>query len=194
MRVFNRIVVVLILAGLFALGVATVLYSFDIAGYRLADLPRTLGLEGFYEGLRIYVENIESGSRLIYVDFVILVGIALLGLVLLVLELKPPAPRRVRMQEEGTYITRSAVEDEAIEAVEKDPGVLQSNVKVKARRRPGAKINVRASVRSGEDVQGIQSGVQDRVQRRLAEMGMPADILKVRVIESDPRETKTRVK
>ncbi|MDP8951241.1 MAG: alkaline shock response membrane anchor protein AmaP [Actinomycetota bacterium] len=193
MRVFNRVVVVLLLAGLFALGVATVLYSFDIANYRLEDLPRTLGLDRFYEGLRIYVENIESGTRLIFVDFILLVGIALLGLVLLVLELKPPAPRRIRMQE-GTYITRRAVENEVVEAVEKDPEVLQSNVKVKARRRPGAKIDVRASVRSGEDVQGIQSGVQDRVQRRLAEMGLPAGDLKVRVIESDPRETKTRVK
>jgi hypothetical protein len=193
MRVFNRIFVVLILAGLFTLGVATVLYSFDIAGHRLEDLPRTLGLDGFYEGLRIYVENIESGSRLIFVDFILLVGIALLGLVLLVLELKPPAPRRVRMQE-GTYVARRVVDNEVTEVVEKDPEVLQSNVKVKARRRPGAKINVRASVRSGEDVQGIQSGVQDRVQRRLAEMGLPAGDLKVRVIESDPRETKTRVK
>jgi hypothetical protein len=193
MRVFNRIVVVLILAGLFTLGVATVLYSFDIAGHRLEDLPRTLGLDGFYEGLRIYVENIESGSRLIFVDFILLVGIALLGLVLLVLELKPPAPRRVRMQE-GTYIARRTVDNEVTEAVEKDPEVLQSNVKVKARRRPGAKINIRASVRSGEDIQGIQSGVQERVQRRLAEMGLPAGDLKVRIIESDPRETKTRVK
>ena len=193
MRIFNRIFVVLILAGLFTLGVATVLYSFDIAGHRLEDLPRTLGLDGFYEGLRIYVENIESGSRLIFVDFILLVGIALLGLVLLVLELKPPAPRRVRMQE-GTYVARRVVDNEVTEVVEKDPEVLQSNVKVKARRRPGAKINVRASVRSGEDVQGIQSGVQDRVQRRLAEMGLPAGVFKVRVTESDPRETKTRVK
>src|SRR5919112_2821142 len=162
MRIFNRIFVVLILAGLFTLGVATVLYSFDIAGHRLEDLPRTLGLDSFYGGLRIYVENIESGSRLIFVDFILLVGIALLGLVLLVLELKPPAPRRVRMQE-GTYVARRVVDNEVTEVVEKDPEVLQSNVKVKARRRPGAKINVRASVRSGEDVQGIQSGVQDRV-------------------------------
>jgi Family of unknown function (DUF6286) len=193
MRVFNRIVVILLLAGLFVLGVATVLYSFDIAGHRLADLPRTLGLDSFYEALRIYVENIESGSRLIFVDFIILVGIALLGLVLLVLELKPPAPRRVRMQE-GTYISRRAVENEVIEAVEQDPEVLQSKVKVKARRRPGAKIEVRGSVRAGEDAQSIQSGVQDRVQRRLAEMGLPPGDLKVRIVESDPRETKARVK
>jgi hypothetical protein len=95
---------------------------------------------------------------------------------------------------EGTYITRRAVQDEAAEVVEWDPEVLQSKVKVKARRRPGAKINVRASVRSGEDVQSIQSEMQDRVQRRLAEMGLPAVNLKVRLDESDPRETKTRVK
>jgi len=193
MTVFNRIVVILLLAGLFILGVSTVLYSFDIGGHRLADLPDTLGLNGSYEALRIYVENIESGSALILVDFVVLVFVALLGLVLLVLELKPPAPRRVRMQE-GTYITRRTVEDEAIDAVEQDPELLQSNVKVKARRRPGAKIDIKASVRTGEDVQSIRSGVEGRVQRRLAEVGIPVGNLKVRVVESDPRETRSRVK
>src|SRR5215213_4474432 len=192
MTVFNRIVVILLLAGLFILGVSTVLYSFDIGGHRLADLPDTLGLNGSYEALRIYVENIESGSALILVDFVVLVFVALLGLVLLVLELKPPAPRRVRMQE-GTYITRRTVEDEAIDAVEQDPELLQSNVKVKARRRPGARVDVRASVRSGGGVRSIQSAVRERVQRRLAEVGIPVGNLKVRIRESDPRETKRRV-
>jgi hypothetical protein len=193
MRVFNRIVVILLLAGLFILGVSTVLYSFDLGGNQLSDLPDALGLNGSYEVLRIYVENIESGSALILVDVVVLGFVALLGLVLLVLELKPPAPRRVRMQE-GTYITRRAVENEAIEAVEQDPNLLQANVNVKAQRRPGAKIAVKANVRSGEDVRNIQSGVEGRVQRRLAEVGIPGGNLKVRVVESDPRETRSRVK
>ena len=192
MRVFNRIVVILLLVGLFALGLYMAVYSFDVTGYRLADLPPTLGLNDFYGGLRSYVGNIENGN-LIWLDHAILGGIALLGVVLLVLELKPPAPRRVRMQR-GTYVTRSAVENEAVEAVDRNPEVLQSNVKVKAQRRPGAKVAVRASVRPGEDVRSIQSGVRDRVQRRLAEVGIPVSNLKVWLVVSDPRETRTRVK
>jgi uncharacterized alkaline shock family protein YloU len=72
--------------------------------------------------------------------------------------------------------------------------VLQSNVKVKAKRRPGAKINVTASVRAGEDTRVLQSEVRDRVQQHLDRMGIPISNLKVQIAGSDPRETKTRVK
>lgn len=191
MWVFNRIVVGLLLAGLFALGASAVVYSLNVGNYQLANLPATLGLNGVYQGLRGYVANVEQ-VNLILLDYLILGGIALVGLVLLVLELKPPRPRRVRMQE-GTYVRRSAVQSEAAEAVEQDPEILQSNVSVKALRKPGAKVDVRASVRAGEDVQSIQSEVRERVQQRLDRAGMPIGKLKVRLSESDPRETKTRV-
>jgi hypothetical protein len=192
MKFFNRIVVILLLAGIFVLAVFTVFYSLDIAGYQLTDLPRALGLNGFYEGLRSYVGNVES-SNLIFLDIITLGIIALVGLVLFILELKPPSPRRVRMRQ-GTYITRRAVEDEAIEAVDQSPEVLQSSVNVKAQRRPGAKIEIRASVRPDEDVQSLQSGVRNQVRRYLAQTGIPISNIKVRIITSDPRETKTRVK
>ena len=192
MRIFNRIVVILLLAGLFVLGVFTVLYSFDLAGYRLADLSRTLRLDDFYKGLRSFVGDVERGN-LNALDVAMLVVIALLGLVLLILELKPPAPRRVRMQR-GTYITRNAVRDEANTATEQNPDVLQSDVDVKAQRRQGAKVNIWASVRQGENTRSIQSEVREGVQQHLAQSGIPVSNLKVQVVESDPRETKTRVK
>ncbi len=180
MRIFNRIVVILLLAGLFVLGGFTVLYSFDIGGYRLADLPSTLGLSNLYEGLRAFVGDVESGD-LNVLNVATLVVIALLGLVLLIFELKPPAPRRVRMQR-GTYITRSAVRDEANMATEQNPDVLQSHVNVKAQRRQGAKVNVRASVRQGENTRSIQSEVREGVQQHLAQSGIPVSNLKVQVV------------
>jgi uncharacterized alkaline shock family protein YloU len=192
MRIFNRIVIVLLLAGLGYLGIVTVVYVFEIGPYQLQDLPNDLGVAGFYEGLSNYVDNIENGNVGV-LDVVVLGAIALLGLVLLILELKPPTPRRVRMQR-GTYITRSAVETEVSPVVEQEYEVLQSNVKVKAQRRPGAKVDVRASVRPGENARGVQSEVQNRVQQHLAEAGIPVGNLKVQAVESDPRETKTRVK
>jgi hypothetical protein len=191
-RIFNRIVIILLLAGLFVLGVFTVLYSFDLAGYRLADLPRTLRLDDFYSGLRGFVGDVERGN-LNALDIATLVVIALLGLVLLVLELKPPAPRRVRMQQ-GTYITRGAVEDEVIAAAEQNPEVLESNASAEARRRTGAKVNIEASVRRGENIRNTQSGVRDRVQQHLDRVGIPVSNLKVKLVESDPRETRARVK
>src|SRR5918995_1228977 len=199
MRIFNRIVVILLLAALFALGVFVFLTSispflntFGAQGTDLQNLPPSLRPDGLSAGLRDYLTNIENGS-VGAVDAVVLIAVAILGLILLVLELKPPTPRRVRMQQ-GTYITQSAVRDEATKATEQKHEVLQSNVKVKAQRRPGAKVNVTASVRAGEDTRGLQSEVRDRVQQHLDRMGIPISNLKVRIAGSDPRETKTRVK
>jgi hypothetical protein len=192
MNVFNRIVIILLFAGLFVLGVFTVLYSFDVAGYRLAELPSTLKLNDLYEGSRGFFRDVERGN-LDVLDIATLVIIALLGLVLLILELKPPAPRRVLMQR-GAYITRSTVKDEATVAAMQNPEVLESNVDVKAQRRPGAKVNIKARVRPGENVRNTRSSVQNRVQQRLGQMGIPVGNLKVRIIESDPRETRARVR
>ena len=192
MRIFNRIIVVLLLAGLVALGIAAIFYALDLAGYRLANVPRLLGLDGFARSLSSFVGNVEN-RNLNPLDYVVLGAIALLGLILLFLELKPPTPRRVRMQE-GTYISRSAVRDEVVSATERNPEVLQSDVDVTAQRRPGAKVDVTASVRRGEDTRRLQSEVRDNVQQHLGRVGVPVSNLNVRVAESDPRQTQTRVK
>lgn len=192
MRIFNRIIVVLLLAGLVALGIATVFYALDLAGYRLANLPRALGLTGVVQSFSNFVGNVEN-RNLNPLDYVVLGAIALLGLILLILEFKPPSPRRVRMQQ-GTYITRSAVRDEVVEATERNPEVLQSDVDVAALRRPGAKVDVTANVRRGEDTNRLQSEVRNSVQQHLGRVGVPVSNLNVRIAESDPRQTKTRVK
>ena len=192
MRIFNRIIVVLLLAGLVALGITAVFYALDLAGYRLANLPRALGLTGIVQSFSNFVGNVEN-RNLNPLDYVVLGAIALLGLILLILEFKPPSPRRVRMQQ-GTYITRNAVRDEVVEATERNPEVLQSDVDVAALRRPGAKVDVTANVRRGEDTNRLQSEVRNSVQEHLGRVGVPVSNLNVRIAESDPRQTKTRVK
>jgi hypothetical protein len=191
MRVFNRIVMILLFAGLFVLGVYMVVYSLNLFGYRLEDLPRALGLSGFYRGLQTFVSNVENGS-LSVVSVILLVAIAVLGLILLIAELKPAAPRRVRMHS-GTYITRGAVADEVVEAAERTPGVLGTSARVKARRRPGAQVNLEARVRRGEDTSAVQSDLRRTVRERLGQRGVPVSKLNVRLVEADPRQTKTRV-
>jgi uncharacterized membrane protein len=191
MRVFNRIVMILLLAGLFVLGVYTVVYSFNLFGYSLEDIPRALGLSGLYRGLETFVGNVEDGSLSVF-TVIVLVAIAVLGLVLLIAELKPSAPRRVRMHS-GTYVSRGAVADEVIEAAERTQGVLGSSVRVRARRSPGAQVDLEARVRRGEDKGAIQSEVRRTVRDRLAQRGVPVSKLNVRLVEADPRQTKTRV-
>ena len=192
MRVFNRIVMILLLAGLFVLGIYTVVYSFNIFGYRLEDLPRALGLAGFYSGLQSFVQGAEGGNLSI-LSVIVLVLIALAGLILLIAELKPPAPRRVRMRN-GTYITRDAVKNEVVTAAGQTPGVLGSSARVKARRREGAQVNLEANVRRGEDTDAIQSDLGNSVRERLGRRGVPVSKLNVRLVEADPRQTQTRVR
>lgn len=186
MRIFNRLVVVLLLAGLALLGFFAVIYSFDLFGYVLADLP--VGPIG--GGVSGFVDGVESGPGV--GTIAVLALLALLGLILLVLELKPPTPRRVRMQK-GTYTTRGVVEREINAATESTPNVLGSSTKVKAQRKPGAKVKLDANVRRGEDQQQVQSDLRQRIQDRLSRNGVPVSKLKIRLLESDPRQTKTRV-
>lgn len=192
MRAFNRIVLILIFAGLFVLGVYTVAYSFNLFGYSLEDLPRALGLSGFYSSLQTFVGNVESGNPSV-LAVIVLVAIAVVGLILFIAELKPPTPRRVRMQR-GTYVTRGAVADEVVAAAERTPDVLGTSARVKARRRPGARVNLEARVRRGEDTGTIQSNLRRLVREHLAQRGVPVSKLDVKLIEADPRETKTRVR
>jgi hypothetical protein len=191
LRVFNRIVMILLFAGLFVLGVYTVVYSFNLFGYRLEDVPRAIGLSGLYRGLETFVGNVEDGN-LSVLTVIVLVAVAVLGLVLLIAELKPPAPRRVRMHS-GTYVSRGAVADEVVEAAERTPGVLGTSARVKARRSPGAQVDLEARVRRGDDTGTIQSELRRSVRERLAQRGVPVSKLNVRLVEADPRQTKTRV-
>jgi hypothetical protein len=191
MRVFNRIVMILLFAGLFVLGVYTVVYSFNLFGYRLEDLPRALGLSGFYRSLETFVSNVENGS-LSVLTVTLLVAIAVLGLILLIAELKPSAPRRVRMSS-GAYVTRGSVADEVVAAAERTPGVLGTSARVKARRRPGAQVDLEARVRRGDDTSAIQSELRRTVRERLGNRGVPVSKLNVKLIETDPRRTRTRV-
>jgi hypothetical protein len=191
MKVFNRIVMILLFAGLFVLGVYTVVYSFDLFGYRLEDLPRALGLSGFYRNLETFVSNVENGS-LSVLTVILLIAIAVLGLILLIAELKPSAPRRVRMSS-GTYVTRGGVADEVVAAAERTPGVLGSSARVKARRRPGAQVDLEARVRRGDDTSTIQSELRRTVRERLGKRGVPVSKLNLKLIETDPRRTRTRV-
>jgi hypothetical protein len=177
----------LLFAGLFVLGVYTVVYSFDLFGRSLTSLP----ISDFSSGLQDFITRVEGGN-LSVVTIITLALIAILGLILFIAELKPPVPRRVRMGN-GTYVTRGVVEEEISTVAEQVPGVLGSSVSVKARRKPGGRVDLEARVRRGEDLETIRSGLRTTVQKHLSERGLPVSKLKVKLVEADPRQTKTRV-
>jgi len=187
MRVFNRVFMILLFAGLFVLGVYTVVFAFDLFDYKLESLPVT----DFAKGLQDFVANVEDGGLSVATQ-ALLVLLAILGLIWFVSELRPSAPRRVRMGS-GTYVTRSVIQDEVSTIAEEVPDVLGSSVDVKARRSPGAQVGLEARVRRGEDLGTIKSGLQSTVRERLSEKGLPVSKLNVKLVEADPRQTKTRV-
>jgi hypothetical protein len=71
--------------------------------------------------------------------------------------------------------------------------VLGTSARVKARRRPGAKVDLEARVRRGDDTSAIQSELRRTVRERLSQRGVPVSKLNVKLIEADPRRTRTRV-
>ena len=180
---------ILLLAGLFALGVYLVVYSLNLFGYQLGDLLSASN--SFASGLEDFVRDVEGGD-LPLLTVVTLVLVALLGLILLIAELKPPAPRRVRMRN-GTYITRDVVKNEVVTAAGQTPGVLGSSARVKASRRQGAQVNLDANVRRGEDTNAIESDLRNSVRERLGRRGVPVNKLNVKLVEADPRQTETSV-
>lgn len=192
MSIFNRIVVVLLLASLLVLGVSGVLYSFDLFGYHLTDLSQQLQLSARYAAAGEWLTNIENGNPGIYTTLA-LSAVALLGLILLLLELKPPSQRRVKLQD-GTYITIDAVEHEAITAALKEPDVLEAYSRARGRARSGARVVLQAGVRRGNDLRVLRKQVQERVQRDLQDAGIAVSNLSVKLNEKDPRSTARRVK
>src|SRR5215211_6641441 len=117
MRVFNRIVMTLLFAGLFVLGLYTVVYSFDLLGRSLTSLP----ISDFSSGLEDFVRRVEGGNLSI-ITIITLILLAILGLIWFIAELRPSAPRRVRMGN-GTYVTRGVVEEEVSTVAEQVPDV-----------------------------------------------------------------------
>lgn len=189
MRIFNRIVMVLVLAGLFVLGLYAVAYAFDLFGTSLQSLLSPV--QGAASGTQGFLSGAEQGE-LSPLAVAVLVLVALLGLILLILELKPPTPRLVRM-DKGTFVTRGVVEQEITHASENVRDVLGSSVRARAKRRPGAQVDLEARVRRGEDTNTIQGNLRGAVQEYLGKRGLPVSKLNVKMLESDPRQAKTRV-
>ena len=190
MRIFNRIVVVLLLAGLFVLGVYAVVYAFNLFGYGLNSLLGPLQAAG--SGVEGFTGRVRSGG-ISALAIVVLVLVALVGLILLILELKPATPRRVRM-DKGTFITRGVVQEEVSKAAAQSPDVLGHSVKTQAQRKTGARVDLEAQVRRGEDTSSIQRSLRRTVQEYLGGKGIPVSKLNVKTVEADPRQTKTRVR
>lgn len=185
MRIFNRIVMILLLAGLVVLGAFGIVYSLEILGYALSNLPETLALQQVYDGAVEVVDDTENGT-LTDLTFFVLVGVALLGLILLILELKPRTPRRVRM-EQGTFATRRSVKNQVLTAADQTSELLSSSAKVKARRGSGAKIKIKGKARRGENLRNAGSSVRDQVGDYLGKVGIPVSKIKVKLSEADLR-------
>lgn len=193
MRIFNRIVVTLLLAGLLVLGVYGVIYSFQIAGYSLSGLEQTLRIPAITSGAQSFLQNLGQ-SALPAAAVAILIAIAVLGLILLVLELKPRRPRRVRTSSKGVFLSRNAVKNAVQAAAEHTSEVLGAKANAKARRGAGAKVKLQANIRRGEEQGPVRSSIREQVNNELSEKGVPVKTLKLKLEEAESQGTKARVR
>lgn len=191
-RVFNRIVVTLLLAGLLVLGVYGVIYSFGISGYSLSNLEQRLGLTSILSGAGSFLQSLGQ-SPPSAITIAILAAIAFLGLVLLVLELKPRRPRKVVTRSKGVYMTRSAVRSAVQKAAENTSEILSAKVKAKTRRKAGAKAKVAANIRQGENQSSARSSIREQMDSELSERGVPVKKLKFKLQETASQGEKARV-
>lgn len=189
MRVLNRIVVTLLLLSVLALCVFGLLAGAGLAGYSFSSLPQTLGLSGLVSR----AQSLAGGSVSAAIT-AILVAVLAVGLVLLVAEIRPGRPRRVRLEPKGTHATRKAVRERTERAAEGTSQVIQARAKVKSRRRAGARVGLKAGVRRGEDAKAAKSGVRDAVKQGLKDAGVPLGKLKVKVYEVDAQGARGRTR
>lgn len=193
MRVFNRIVVTLLLTALLILGVYGVIYSFQIAGYSLSSLEQRLGIPAIASGAQSFLEGLGQ-SALTAIEIAILVVVAVLGLILLALELKPRRPRKVRTSSKGVYMTRGAVRDAVKSVADSTSEVLSSKAKAKTRRGAGAKVKLDANIRRGEEPGRVRSSIREQINNELSGRGVPVKNLKLKLEETDPQGEKARVR
>jgi len=191
MRIFNRIFVTLLLAGLLVLGVYGVIYSFQISGYSLSNLEQRLGIPAILGGTQSFLESLGQ-SALPAAAVAVLAGVAVLGLILLIMELKPRKPRKVRTRAKNVYMTRRAVRS-AVQSVAEGSDQITSTSKTKAkpRRGAGAKVMLKANVRRGEGQ--ASSSIRDQLNSELSDRGVPVRKLKLKLQETEPQGEKARV-
>lgn len=187
MKVFNRIVVTLLLLGILALCVFGVLFGAGLAGYSISSLPQMLGLSALTSG----AQSLAGGSASPTI-IAILVAVLLVGLILLIAELRPGRPRRVRLKPKGAHATRKAVRERVQWAAEGTPEVVQAKAKVRPRRRAGARVKLNSGIRRGEDKKAAKSSVKDAVKQGLQSAGVPLGKLKIKVDEVDSQGSKGR--
>lgn len=192
MRVFNRIVVTLLLAGLIVLCVYGVLYSFQLAGHSLSSLDQALGVSAIAGGIESFLSGLGTAT-IPAATVTILVAVAVLGLVLLLFELKPRRPRNVRTSSGSVYMTRGAVREAVQSTALGTSEVLSAKAKAKARRGAGAVVKLKASVKRGEDQGSLDSSLKERINSELSERGVPVKKLKLKLEESEPQGAKGRV-
>ena len=187
MRIFNRIVLILLLAAIIAAGIFAVLYGFSLGGFNLDSIK----INGVTSALPGFEQGVQNADPLILAA---LVAVAVVGLILLIAELKPPAPRRVKLGN-GCFVSRGAVEQAAEGMALEEEGVLDARARAKPRRVRRAKLSLQVKARYGEDTRKLEESLRRRLQSGLGEeAGLPVGKPRLSVEAVEPWKAKRRVR
>lgn len=193
MRLFNRILLIVVLLAILVFAGFSAAYAF--AGqddYQAASLPAFLALQEAAAPVQQWLGNFEAQSIPAWL-FTILVVVGLAGLALLAFELLPRRSRYLKVRT-GIRVEREVVEEEMERVAADDPAVLSSSARLVPRRRR-SKLSVRLKVRRGEDLHQAEARVSEAIAERVAEGGQ-LRVARARVTGStrDPRGSKRRVR
>ena len=193
MRLFNRIVLVIVLVVLVVFGTFGAIYAFAGVGYQDRGLPGFLAIPENAQAAQSWLSSFEDGSVPL-LDFIVVVAVGVAGLALLVLELKPSRKEHLALGPQA-WVKREVVEKEAEYVALTDRAVLESEAELSLRRVLGNKLKLKLIVRRGESPEDTRSRVRDLINTEIIGKGQ-VNIPKTRVeaIALDPRRAKRRVK
>jgi hypothetical protein len=157
-----RLVSLLLLIVLALVGLAVVVLALDPAGgAKLLQLPQLRDVVG------PWLDGLEAGSATDVVSVLSGVGAVLLGLALLAGLLIPRRERLVFLTRGGPgtlTARRRALAHVATALAEQARGVTEAKVRVRARRRSGGRLRVRANRTKPADARDVERGVSAQLE------------------------------
>lgn len=168
-RALVRVVSFLLLVILAVAGVVLAVFciSTGTSGLSLGRLARLLHLGSLRETVHVWLGQLQASGGVAAIAAVCGLGAMLLGLVLLAGILVPRRERLVTLasSEHGAIDSRRRPLAQAATAlVEQVRGVTEARVRVRARRRSGGRLTVRASRTRRTDPSEVQGAVREQLR------------------------------
>lgn len=189
MRLFNRLVMVVVGAALALAGAIAAAFALDVDRFQVAALEE--GMAPVTAAAQEVLTQAQNGALPIGTQLLLLVA-AITGAALLFFEFRPYRSHMLRLAE-GAYVTEPALEHELELAASEVDGTLDVHADVRAASRR-KRVRLEAYIREGLDTQAARSEVESRAVEALQRAGLQGTGVRIELAAVDPRDSKARVR